>query len=295
MKTDRRAAAREADGCPNGTLYVVATPIGNLEDLTMRALRILEEVDMIAAEDTRHSRKLLHHYGIATPLTSCYDHNELAKSERILELLHQGRSVALISDAGTPAISDPGFQLVRRCREEGLPVTAVPGPSAAVAALSIAGLPVDRFIFEGFLPARAAARAVALHRLADEERTTVFYEAPHRLLKTLRAVVEELGPERHLAVARELTKLHEELFRGTAAETLAHFGAAPVKGEIVLLVAPSPAPAPPAETVPEALRRLRAETGAPMRQIVKQVAKMYGLPGSEVYRQSLMLDDGEGS
>jgi 16S rRNA (cytidine1402-2'-O)-methyltransferase len=272
---------------------VVATPIGNLEDLTMRALRILKEVDLIAAEDTRHSRKLLHHYGVATPLTSCYDHNELAKSERILELLHQGRSVALISDAGTPAISDPGFQLVRRCREEGLPVAAVPGPSAAVAALSIAGLPVDRFIFEGFLPARAAARAAALRRLADEERTTVFYEAPHRLLKTLRAVVEELGPERHLAVARELTKLHEELFRGTAAETLAHFDAAPVKGEIVLLVAPSPAPAPSTETVPEALRRLRAETGAPMRQIVKQVAKMYGLPGSEVYRQSLMLDDEE--
>ena len=272
---------------------MVATPIGNLEDLTMRALRILKEVDLIAAEDTRHSRKLLHHYGVATPLTSCYDHNELAKSERILELLHQGRSVALISDAGTPAISDPGFQLVRRCREEGLPVAAVPGPSAAVAALSIAGLPVDRFIFEGFLPARAAARAAALRRLADEERTTVFYEAPHRLLKTLRAVVEELGPERHLAVARELTKLHEELFRGTAAETLAHFDAAPVKGEIVLLVAPSPAPAPSTETVPEALRRLRAETGAPMRQIVKQVAKMYGLPGSEVYRQSLMLDDEE--
>jgi len=272
---------------------VVATPIGNLEDLTMRALRILKEVDLVAAEDTRHSRKLLQHYGIATPLTSCYDHNELAKSGQILELLHQGRSVALISDAGTPAISDPGFQLVRRCREEGLPVAAVPGPSAVVAALSIAGLPVDRFIFEGFLPAKSAARATHLRRFVGEERTVVFYEAPHRLLKTLQAVVQELGPDRQLAVARELTKLHEELFRGTAGEALRHFGNTPVKGEIVLLVAPSPAPTLPAETVPEALRRLRAETGAPMRQIVKQVAKMSGLSGSEVYRQSLLLDEEE--
>ena len=175
-----------------GTLYVVATPIGNLEDLTFRALRILREVDLVAAEDTRHSRKLFNHYGVNTPLVSCFAHNELRRSEEILGLLAQGRAVALISDAGTPAISDPGFLLVRRCREDGYPVVPVPGPSAVIAALSAAGQPVERFAFEGFLPSRAAARRSFLEEVAGEARSLVFYEAPHRLLATLRELAADL-------------------------------------------------------------------------------------------------------
>ena len=271
-----------------GTLYIIATPIGNLEDLTFRALRILREVDLVAAEDTRHSRKLFSHYGIGTPLTSFFQHNEAVKGERILEDLRQGKSVALISDAGTPAIADPGFLLVRRCREEGIPVIAVPGPSAVVTALSIAGLPTDRFAFEGFLPAKTKGRREALRRLRQEERTTVFYEAPHRLPATLRDLVEELGAEREVAVARELTKIHEELYRGTAAAALDHFGSDRVRGEIVLMVAPAAdaefgVEQANAGSLEEALRKLSDE-GLPPRQAVKQVAKEFGLPRDEVYR-----------
>jgi 16S rRNA (cytidine1402-2'-O)-methyltransferase len=275
-----------------GTLYIVATPIGNLEDLTFRALRILGEVDLVAAEDTRHSRKLFGHYGISTPLTSYFQHNEATKGERILDALRQGKSVALISDAGTPAISDPGFLLVHRCRQEGIPVTAVPGPSAVVTALSIAGLPSERFAFEGFLPAKAGARREALRRLCREERTIVFYEAPHRLPATLKDLAEELGGEREVAVARELTKIHEELFRGTASAAFAHFGEGRVRGEVVLMVAPAPMEKP-AESVHAALRRWKAETDLPMREIVKLVARDFGLPGSDVYRASLDLRNDE--
>jgi 16S rRNA (cytidine1402-2'-O)-methyltransferase len=273
---------------PSGTLYIVATPIGNLEDLTFRALRILREVDLVAAEDTRHSRKLFSHYGIGTPLTSFFQHNEAVKGERILEDLLQGRSVALISDAGTPAIADPGFLLVRRCREEGIPVVAVPGPSAVVTALSVAGLPTDRFAFEGFLPAKTKGRREALRRLRQEDRTTVFYEAPHRLPAALRDLAEELGEDREVAVARELTKIHEELYRGTASGALDHFGSGRVRGEIVLMVAPAAdgefsGEQASAGSLEEALRKLSAE-GMPPRQAVKQVAKAFGLPRDEVYR-----------
>jgi 16S rRNA (cytidine1402-2'-O)-methyltransferase len=276
-----------------GTLYLVATPIGNLEDLTFRALRVLREVDLVAAEDTRHSRKLFAHYGIATPLTSYFAHNEAVKGERLLAALRAGKSVALISDAGTPAISDPGFLLVRRCREEGIAVTAVPGPSALLVALSISGLPTDRFAFEGFLPARSKARREALRRLRGKERTVVFYDAPHRLPATLRELAEELGGGREVAVARELTKLHEELFRGTAAAAAGHFGKERVRGEIVLLVAPAApgetaAGEAPADTVEAALRKLLGE-GVPLRQAVKQAAKACGLPGDEVYRRALAM------
>lgn len=278
----------DSEPMPCGTLYIIATPIGNLEDLTFRALRILREVDLVAAEDTRHSRKLFSHYGIGTPLTSFFQHNEAIKGERILEDLRQGKSVALISDAGTPAIADPGFLLVRRCREEGIPVNAVPGPSAVVTALSIAGLPTDRFAFEGFLPAKTKGRREALRRLRHEERTTVFYEAPHRLPAALKDLVAELGEEREVAIARELTKVHEELYRGTAAGALNHFGSGKVRGEIVLMVAPAADEAPGAEqpsvdSLEELLRKLAAE-GLPPRQAVKQAAKKFGLPKDEVYR-----------
>ncbi len=280
-----------------GILYLVATPIGNLEDITLRALRVLKEVDLVAAEDTRHSRKLFTHYGITTPLTSFFQHNEVAKGERIIELLRSGQSVALISDAGTPAISDPGYLLVHRCREEGLPVTAVPGPSAVVTALSVSGLPVNRFAFDGFLPAKSSARRELLTELRHEtQRTLIFYEAPHRLLASLRDIGEELGEEREIAVARELTKIHEELFRGTVAEALEHFGANRVRGEIVLMIAPGKE-AEPQETLDDVLRRLAA-TDLSHREIVKQTARRFGVPGSEVYRQILDMrdprDDDEG-
>jgi 16S rRNA (cytidine1402-2'-O)-methyltransferase len=273
-----------------GTLYLVSTPIGNLEDLTFRALRILREVDLVAAEDTRHSRKLFSHYGIGTPMTSYFKHKEAAKGERILEALQQGKSVALISDAGTPGIADPGFRLVRRCREEGISVTAVPGPSAVIAALSISGLPAEKFAFEGFLPNRTYVRREALRRLRGEMRTLVFYEAPHRLLKTLSDLQVELGQEREMAVARELTKVHEELFRGSVEAAIEHFSESQVRGEIVIMVAPSPAEKPEG-SVRQALQRLRAETDLPMREIVKRVAKEFGLPGSAVYRESLHLQN----
>lgn len=285
------SARDEAAPVTTGTLYLVATPIGNLEDLTLRALRVLKEVDLVAAEDTRHSRKLFNHYGISTPLTSYFQHNEAAKGEQLIRTLQQGKDVALISDAGTPAISDPGCLLVQRCHEAGIAVSAVPGPSALIAALAMAGLPTERFAFEGFLPPKTHARRQVLRPLRSEPRTTVFYEAPHRLAATLQDVLAELGEERPVAVVRELTKVHEELFRGSAAEACAHF-AGKVRGEIVLLIGPAEQGAPE-ESVRDALRRWRAETELPMREIVKQVAKEHGLSGSEVYKESLALRDEE--
>jgi 16S rRNA (cytidine1402-2'-O)-methyltransferase len=273
-----------------GTLYLVATPIGNLEDMTFRALRVLKEVDLVAAEDTRHSRKLFNHYGITTSLTSYFAHNEAVKGERILELLRQGKSVALITDAGTPAISDPGFLLVRVCREQNLPVTAVPGASAVIAALSVAGLPTERFAFEGFLPPKSSARRKIFKALGKEKRTLVFYEAPHRLVASLADLVDELGDDREVAVVRELTKLHEEVFRGTAGQALTHFEQDRVRGEIVLLLGPAPEQ-PQQETVREALQRWRSETDLPMREIVKEVARQFGLSGSDVYKESLKMRD----
>lgn len=274
----------------SGMLYLVATPIGNLEDMTFRAVRILREVALVAAEDTRHSRKLFQHYAIKTPLTSYFAHNEVQKGERIIHRLQAGEDVALISDAGTPAISDPGFLLVQRCRESGIAVTMVPGASAVITALAISGLPTERFIFEGFLPSRSKLRREQFRRLREETRTTLFYEAPHRIQKSLADLVAELGPERQVALARELTKLHEELLRGTAAELLQRVTRDKLRGEMVLLIAPA-VPIAPRETVREALLRLRRDTDLPMREIVRQVAKDYGLAGSEVYRESLAIKD----
>ncbi len=271
------------------TLYIVATPIGNLEDITLRALRILKEVDLIAAEDTRHSRKLLRHYGIPTPLTPYHEHNEQSRTPELVEALRGGKSLALISDAGTPAISDPGYRLVRACREAGVPVAVVPGPCAAVAALSVSGLPTHGFVFAGFLPAKSKGRREALRRIASAEQTTVFYEAPHRLAATLKEIGEELGEEREVAVARELTKMHEELVRGGAGEVLGHFvDGERVRGEIVLLIAPAAEEAP-VETVAEALRRALAAGDRPAREAVKEVARQFGRPGSEVYQEYLKL------
>ena len=237
----------------SGTLYLVATPIGNLEDITLRALRILKEVDLIACEDTRHSRKLLNHYGITTALTAYHQHNEEPKAEKLVAKLQDGKSIALISDAGTPGISAPGSRIVVACRNAGLTVVAVPGPSAVISALAISGLPTDAFAFAGFLPAKSTPRREALARLRVESRTTLFYEAPHRLAETLAEIVTELGGERMVAVARELTKMHEELVRGTATEVQQHFAAREIKGEIVLLIAPATDADTPTITVKEAL------------------------------------------
>lgn len=220
-----------------GTLYVVATPIGNLEDLTLRALRVLKEVDLIACEDTRRTRTLLARYTISTAVTSYFEHNKLRKGEVLLRLLREGRSIALVTDAGTPGISDPGFLLVKEAREAGIRVVPVPGPSAVVAALSAAGIPAERFVFEGFLPAKPGRRLKRLKALRELETTVVLYEAPHRLLKTLGAVREVFG-EVPLVVARELTKQFEEVRVGPPSEQLAHFGDRAIKGEFTLVIPP---------------------------------------------------------
>ncbi|GIX45798.1 MAG: ribosomal RNA small subunit methyltransferase I [Candidatus Tectimicrobiota bacterium] len=230
-----------------GTLYVVATPIGNLEDITLRALRVLRSVDLIAAEDTRHTRKLLAHHGISRPLVSYHDHNKERQAPRLLAQLQAGRSVALVTDAGTPGISDPGYYLVRLLIAHGIPLVPVPGPTAVIAALSVAGLPTDRFVFEGFLPPRGSKRRQRLEALRAEPRTIVLYESPHRLLPLLQDLVTYLGGERQVVMARELTKRFEEVVRGTASELLAAVRERPVRGEITLVVAGRPRVRPAAQ------------------------------------------------
>jgi len=223
----------------SGALYIVATPIGNLEDISARALRVLREADLILAEDTRVSRKLLGHYGIATPIKSLHANNERARNAELLEMLSDGKRLALISDAGTPLISDPGFLLVRSARAMGIQVVPVPGPCAAIAALSASALPCDRFVFEGFLPSSAGARRRALEALRHEVRTMIFFEAPHRLAKTIEDLAALLGPRRPAALARELSKLHEIILSATLTELSAAIArdADQCRGEIVLCVA----------------------------------------------------------
>lgn len=219
-----------------GTLYVVATPLGNLEDITLRALRVLkEEVALIACEDTRRTRVLLTHFGIHAPVTSYFEHNKRVKGARLLETLRAGQSVALVTDAGTPGISDPGFLLVRQAREAGVPVVPVPGPSAVATALSAAGVPADRFVFEGFLPVKAGRRLRRLEALRDLEMTVVCYESPHRVLGALEAIARVFGA-REIVVAREMTKQFEEIVRGPAAALRERFGAGPVRGEFTLII-----------------------------------------------------------
>ncbi len=216
-------------------LFLVPTPIGNLEDITLRAIRVLKEADLILAEDTRNSGKLLKHYEIATPMQSHHMHNEHKTVENIVRQIQNGKTVALISDAGTPAISDPGFLLTRACVEAGIEVDCLPGATAFVPALVNSGLPNDKFVFEGFLPVKKG-RQTRLQILAEETRTIILYESPHKLLKTLSQFKEFFGEERPVSVSREITKLHEETVRGTVAEVLEHFEKKPPKGEIVVVV-----------------------------------------------------------
>jgi len=275
-----------------GTLYVVATPIGNLADLSFRAVEILRAAGWIACEDTRQTRKLLAHYGIEARTVSYHEHNEAERSQELLARLEQGESVALVSDAGTPLVSDPGFRLVRKAAEAGIRITPVPGPSALMAALSAAGLETDSFYFGGFLPRKPGERRRLLEQLSRLETTLVFYEAPHRILETLQEVASAMG-ERPVVVARELTKIHEEFLRGTAAEVreeLQRRGA--VRGEITLLIGKGSTPAAAAasqEDVAEQLRRLEQE-GFSRMQAVKEIARRLRLPKREVYRLAGLKD-----
>lgn len=266
-----------------GTLYIVPTPIGNLEDITLRALRVLREAALIAAEDTRTTRVLLRHYDIATPVTSYHEHNKLTKLDAVFAALAAG-DVALVSDAGTPGISDPGYELVRAAVARGVRVEPLPGPSAIVTALVASGLPTDGFVYVGFVPRRAAARADFLAALADERRTLVAYESPNRLTDTLAAALAALG-DRPVCVARELTKIYEEFFRGTASAALAHYRANPPRGEIVLLIAgaqPADAAAWDEARVRAELAALRAD-GVPLSQAARELAARSGWPRRDVY------------
>lgn len=270
------------------TLYIIATPIGNLEDITYRAVRILGEVDLVAAEDTRHSLKLLNHFNISKPLTSYFDHNQQFKGERILNALRQGKSVALISDAGTPCISDPGYNLVRDAVSEGIPVVPIPGACAAIAALSGSGLPSDSFTFAGFPPARQAKRRVFLADMAALPGTLVLYEAPHRLEETLRDIREVLG-ERQLVVARELSKIYEEFIRGTATEVMAAVAQGKARGEIVILIAPGEAVREPAEALDTLLLRLMDEEKLSVKDAARKAAMITGTSRNEAYSEALRL------
>jgi 16S rRNA (cytidine1402-2'-O)-methyltransferase len=267
-----------------GTLFLVATPIGNLEDITARALRILTEVSLIAAEDTRRTRKLLHQYAIQTPLTSYHEHNKIEKLAEVLKALEHS-DVALVSDAGTPALNDPGYELVRAVIEAGSPVSPVPGPSAPIAALVASGLPTDAFLYMGYLPRKRNARRRALAGLEALPYTLIFLEAPHRLLAALEDIAATLG-ERQLAVARELTKLHEEIVRGPPGAAHSHFSVYPPKGEITLVVSGN---LPETEQVwDEAQVRAALEnhlqTDTPPSQIAKKVAETSGWDRRVVYR-----------
>jgi 16S rRNA (cytidine1402-2'-O)-methyltransferase len=280
-----------------GRLYVVATPIGNLGDLSVRAREILQSVSLIAAEDTRHTGVLLKHFGIQTPQVSLHEHNERHRSGGIIERLREGASVALVSDAGTPAINDPGFDLVRTAAAAGCEIVAVPGPCAAIAALSIGGLPTDRFCFEGFLPARGAARRKRLQSLAAEVRTLVLYEAPHRAREALEDCAAVFGAERNAAVAREITKLHETTYRGSLRELLERAGSDAdfSRGEIVILIAGAPqAPADDEGGVDghggaldRVLKILLAEL--PLRQAAHLAAQITEARGNEAYKRALQL------
>ncbi len=265
------------------TLYVVGTPIGNLADLTPRAREVLAGAAVVAAEDTRRTSQLLSTIGAFRRVIAFHEHNERERTEELLALLERGSSVALVSDAGTPLISDPGWRLVAAAQARGIPVVAVPGPSAVTAALSICGLPTDRFVFEGFLPRRAGARAARLEALADEPRTMVFFESVHRLPEMLAALVERFGPERRAALARELTKVHESVYTGTLVELEARLGGdIPLLGEFVVVVAGAPEALPPAAAEARRIYELLAAE-LPPKKAVALTAAITGLSRNEVY------------
>lgn len=269
-----------------GTLFVVATPIGNLEDMTMRAVRVLKEAGLIAAEDTRHTKKLLVHFGIDTPLTSYHEHNEREKAGHIVDKLLSGTDVALVSDAGTPGISDPGYRLVGLAVEEGIRIIPVPGASAIISLVSVSGLPTDEFTFKGFLPSKEGEIRRLIQGLKGMAATTIFYESPRRLRRSLELVLETLG-DIHVVIGRELTKLHEEIMRGKASELLGRIPEE-IKGEVTLILRTE-------EEKEQFDYRQRLEellsSGAKLNDAVKAVAADSGIPRSEVYKEALAIKE----
>lgn len=272
-----------------GILYLVPTPIGNLGDISMRARQTLENADFIAAEDTRVSLKLLNHLEIKKPLVSYYEHNKTFKGGRIVERILAGETCALVSDAGSPAISDPGEDLVKECAAAGITVCAIPGPCAAITALSISGQSTGRFCFEGFLSMSKKSRREHLDSLRAEKRTMIFYEAPHKLMNTLEDMVEVFGAERPVSFCRELTKLHEEVLRTTLGQAIVHFTETPPKGEFVLVVAGAPEEAKEVPTATDAAGRVNAliSQGLSRKDAIKQTAQELGLPKNAVYAAAL--------
>ncbi len=294
--------AKNTDKETTGCLYLVATPIGNLEDISLRALRILKEADLIACEDTRQTMKLLSHYGIRRRLESYHEHNEMTRAPELVIELEQGAKIALVSDAGTPAVSDPGHRLVSLCLRHGIPVVPVPGASALVAALAASGLATEEFVFLGFLPSRAGERRRLLRGLAAEQRTLVFYEAPHRIVETLADALDTLG-NRPAVIAREVTKLHEEFIRGRLEELVARLGGKPPKGEITLLIGPPDeeealAAAQSANAAKASLTQrvdqIMLEQKIDHKAALKLAARERGLSKREAYKELLLSrDDGK--
>ena len=279
-----------------GVLYLVATPIGNLEDITLRALRILKEVDQIACEDTRHSLKLLNHFGIHKPLISYHEHNEITRAAELVHAMEQSAAIALISDAGMPLVSDPGHRLVTLAIRHHIPVVPIPGAAALLAALSASGLPSEEFLFLGFLPARSGERRRALEHLRIEDRTLVFYEAPHRIAETVADAREILG-DRPACLARELTKLHEEFRRGRLSELEEDLADRPVKGEITLIIGAPERPSDGAQTdtsqtLAARVEELMHQAKLDRKEALKLAAKERGIPKRDAYKQ--LLDQGDG-
>ncbi len=284
-----QTSAESSHPATTGTLYLVGTPIGNLEDITLRALRTLKEVDLIACEDTRQTAKLLNHYGIDKPTVSYHEHNELTRAAELVVHLERGDNVAVVSDAGMPGVSDPGYRLVALAIRHHIRVVPIPGASAFLSALVASGLPTDSFHFGSFLPAKAGARRTALETIQNSSRTQIFYEAPHRIVESLRDLVEVLGPARHVAVAREVTKLHEEFLRGCAADVLSQLEQrGEVRGEITLLIGkaePSPQLPTSAKSVTQRVKELVRDDKLEEKAALKQAAKEFGLSKSEAYRE----------
>ncbi len=277
-------------GAPGaGTLYLVGTPIGNLEDITLRALRILKEVDLIACEDTRHTMQLLDHYGIEKTMVSYHEHNELTRAAELIVHLEQGDNIAMVSDAGMPGVSDPGYRLISLAVRHHIKVVPVPGASAFLSALVASGLATDSFRFSGFLPSKQGARRTLLEAIRNSPRTQIFYEAPHRIVESLQDVAELLGPERHVVVAREVTKLHEEFLRGHAEDVLAALTKrGDVKGEITLLIGKAEGAEVAqanAKNIGQRVRELMTGDSLDEKAALKQAAKEFGVSKSEAYRE----------
>jgi 16S rRNA (cytidine1402-2'-O)-methyltransferase len=290
MSTEERTRAQENDTplAPGATLYVVGTPIGNLEDITLRALRTLRQVDVIACEDTRQTQKLLNHYGIGTPMISYHEHNEITRAAELIHRLEDGARIALVTDAGMPAVSDPGFRLISLAIRHHITVIPIPGASAFLSALVASGLATDSFRFSGFLPAKRGERRSALETIRNTPRTQIFYEAPHRIVETMEDVVAVLGGSRHVVIAREVTKLHEEFLRGRADEVLDQLREHPPKGEITLLIGKAeeaPENAATATSVRDRVRELISIEQLDEKAALKRAARELGISKSEAYRE----------